>query len=188
MSKTTKPVYSEFGRTVGMPTFLEQDDAMKTCRDWTNTKCKNASEIIPMLEKYAKLRTMEKKFGLKIPENDKKGYESIEIYRRQGIKHWTEAMSQPYKLPSVGELVLFSTFHWSIYNVNKKITKCDSTIDLYNTVLDRIELNDGRCEIKNIEFITKYRKTIEPELERINETAFKQANGHSKWIEWWEFW
>lgn len=188
MSKTTKPVYSEFGRTVGMPTFLEQDDAMKTCRDWTNTKCKNASEIIPMLKKYATLRTMEKKFGLKIPEKDKKGYESIEIYRRQGIKHWSEAITQPYKIPSIGELVLFSTFHWSIYNVNKKITKGYYTIDLYNKVLDRIELNDGRCEIKNIEFITKYRKTIEPELERINENAFKQANGHSKWVEWWEFW
>ena len=188
MSKTTKPVYSEFGRTVGMVPFLEQDEAMKTCRDWTKSKCKCATEIIPMLEKYAELRTMDKIFGIEIPEKDKEGYENIEIYRRKGIKHWKECMPKPYCIPSIGELVLFSTFHWSIYNVNNKITKGDSAIDLYNTVLERIELNDGRCEIKNIEFIKTYRKIIEPEIEHIKENAFKQAYSKTKWTNWWEFW
>ena len=193
MSKT-KQVYSEFGRTIGIVPFLEQDYAMKTCRDWTNTKCQNASEIIPMLEKYAKLRTMDKTFGLKIPENDKEGYENIETYRKEGIKFWKEAMSQPYKIPSMGEMTLTSTFHWSIYNMNKTITKNDKCIEsfgceeLYDNILTRIELKDGRDEIKNVEFITKYRKTIEPEFELIKEKVFKQANSQSSFTQWWEFW
>ena len=187
-SKTTKQVYSEFGRTIGMVPFLEQDIAMKTCRDWTNTKCQNASEIIPMLEKYATLRTMDKTLGLKIPEKDKDGYESIEIYRMKGIQYWKEAMSQPYKIPSVGEMVLTSTFHWSIYSMSKTITGNGNELLLYNSIMERIELKEGRDEIKNVEFIKKYRKTIEPEFERIKEKAFKQANSQSSFVNWWEFW
>jgi hypothetical protein len=189
MSKT-KQVYSEFGRTVGMVPFLEQDVAMKTCRDWTNTKCQNASEIIPMLEKYAKLRTMDKTFGLEIPEKDKEGYESIEKYRKEGIKFWKEAMSQPYKIPSMGEMTLTSTFHWSIYNMNKTITNNNDKgfEELYDNILTRIELKDGRDEIHNMDYIKKYKKTIEPEIERIKEKAFKQANSQSSWVKWYEFW
>ena len=183
-------VYSEFGRTIGMVPFLEQDYAMKTCRDWTNTKCQNASEIIPMLEKYAKLRTMEKNFGMKIPEKDKEGYDHIEKYRRKGIEFWKEVLRKPYCSPSMGELVLFSTFHYSIYNMNKTITKKSEGVEsvLYNDALTRIELKDGRDEIQNIEFIKHYKKTIDPEFERIQRMALKQATSHYNWTRWYDFW
>lgn len=197
MSKTKKTVsfsdstniYSEFGRSIGMPPLLEQDYAMKTCRDWTNTKCQNASEIIPMLEKYAKIRNMEK-LGMEIPHKDKEGYENIEKYRRKGIKHWREALSQPYKIPSMGEMVLTSTFHWSIYNMNKTIMKTNNDIEnkMYNDMITRIELKDGRDDINNIEFIKKYRKTIEPEFEIIQNETLNQIYPKTTWTKWTDFW
>ena len=195
MSKTKKTVsfsdsteiYSVFGRSIGMPPLLEQDYAMKTCRDWTNTRCQNASQIIPMLEKYAKLRKTHK-LGIEIPKKDKEGYDNIENYRRKGIKHWREALSQPYKIPSMGEMVLTSTFHWSIYNMNKTITKENDDIGtkIYNDMITRIELKDGRDDIHNIDFINSYRKTIEPEFERIQH-KINNSESKTSWNKWFKF-
>jgi hypothetical protein len=180
--------YSEFGRTVGMSPFLEQDDAMKTCRDWTNTKCQYAHEIIPMLEKYAQLRTMETTLGIEIPKEDKDGYDSLEIYRRKAIKYWGEALPKSYAFPSIGELTLFSTFHWSLYNMNQKITQKSEGVAplLYNSALARIELKDGRDDIRDIEYIKQYRKVIEPEFERIKKEALEKTKSESD--NWYHFW
>lgn len=182
-------IYSEFGRSIGMPPLLEQDYAMKTCRDWTNTRCQTAIEIIPMLEKYSKLRKMDK-LGMKITEKDKEGYDNIENYRRKGIKHWMEALSQPYKIPSMGEMVLTSTFHWSIYNMNKTITKKNNDIEtkMYNDIITRIELKNGRDDIDNIDFIKTYRKIIEPEFERINDKTLKDSKLQFNCENWYHFW
>ena len=186
---TNNGVYSEFGVTIGMPRFIEQDDAMKTCREWTNTKCQNASEIIPMLEKYAKLRTMEKKFGMKIPEKDKDGYDNIEKYRINGIKYWKEIIPKPYAIPDMRQMVLFSTFHWSIYNMNETIVKENNdNSKMYNDVLSRIILKDSIDEFNNIYSVKKYRNKIEPDFERIKITALKQANSSSNYTNWYEFW
>ena len=58
-------------------------------------------------------------------------------------------------------------------------------ITFNDSILERIELKEGRDEINNVDFITKYRKTLEPEFERIKEKSFKQSN----WTDnWWESW
>jgi hypothetical protein len=100
--------------------------ARRVCVKWTNTSCQAASEILPMLEKYSRLRAIDKGFVQeKIPPNLVDDYNDLEAYRVAGISFFSHyARSQTHmtntEYPSTNEAVEFSTFHWAIYMTNNK--------------------------------------------------------------------
>lgn len=139
-------------------------DAIKTCQDWTNTDCKNAIEIIPMLEKYKNLQTRLHKMK-KIPDNDKDGYSNIEKYRKHRL-HWRfenqygVLVKTLHENVSIQEAHDYSTLHWAIDLIhdNKKTHK-DIMYDIVLGVLDTTTHDDDNNDY--IDSIHSYRDIIE---------------------------
>lgn len=140
-------------------------NALKTCRDWTNTDCQNAIQIIPMLEKYNKLQTRLHN-RKKIPEKDKEGYKNIEKYQRQRLHYklvYDDDLikQQLYEKPSLEEMHDYSTFHWAIDENRNYDT------EIYDIVLGELDttIYDDE-ENKYIDSIHNYRNIIKKYLNK----------------------
>jgi hypothetical protein len=102
--------------------------SMQICRKWTCTNCESAIDIVPFLEKYAKIKAVEENqvVGMTTAE-DLEDYNELEKFRKNEIDFWLNKVKrQGFKLnffnyPGRNELKFFSTFHWAVYMV---VNKC----------------------------------------------------------------
>lgn len=145
-------------------------NALKTCRDWTNTDCKNAMQIIPMLEKYKKLqkRLDNRK---KIPQIDKEGCNNITNYMRQNLYYQHEIDNGKFihKLsgnPSLEEMHDYSTFHWALDLEEKKRNPGHYiSNEIYDIVLGELDTTtDDDDDNEYINSIHNYRDIIQKYL------------------------
>ena len=104
-------------------------DAKKVCQKWTNTPCNEATEVLILLEKYSKIRTLDKNGKeLNLTESECKEYQILENFRRKTITFWCNVQEHDYVLPylfypNLGEIKEFMTFHWALYMTNNKCTE-----------------------------------------------------------------
>jgi hypothetical protein len=149
------------------------DNAHKTCREWTNSPCQEAAQIIPMLEKYLELKLLKKnKPDCEIPFKYVHGYDNIENYRTKYMNYWSKVTEYPICLPWMyypgrDEMVDFSTFHWAIhmtYHEIEDIKNNDSRdIHVYKCLLDHLEKPALATKSKyhnEVERIQKYKQII----------------------------
>lgn len=167
---------------------VKQDalNSMEICKKWTCTKCETAIDIVPFLEKYAKMKAVKEYpfAGIISTEDledleDLEDFKEIEQYRRSEIHFWlNEVKQEGIQLNSLGypghnELKFFSTFHWAIYMVvsncvynNKDFIGGEPYT--YKWVEKTIYNTDEEKE-----YIETYRKTIKKEFPRIQNEIFK---------------
>ena len=152
---------------------------MQVCSKWTNTNCESAVDIVPFLEKYAKIKAVEENqvVGMTTAE-DLEDYEEIENFRRSEIDFWlNEVMRQDLKLnffnyPGRNELKFFSTFHWAVYMV---VNKCAYDIGNQGAEPHTYKLVAESICYTNEEqkYIETYRDTLKKEFPRIKKVIFK---------------
>jgi hypothetical protein len=178
-----------------------RDAAMNVCRDWTNSSCQAAEQLIPMLEKYAKLRALEKSRGIAaFPDNKTRvGYLALEQYRTSAMSFWATQVNrrslwqriwslppndisivQEIAYPATEEMYEFSTFHWSIYMTDRR---CTSSIDvateppIYDIVRNELHHDDARLQ--------EYTQTVQNQFGVIREkNILYPMRGRSKYFYW----
>ena len=169
-----KSLCVEYNKSVMQPALK----TLEICRKWTCTECQTAIDIVPFLERYAKIKAVEEKQVVGITsDEDLKDFKEIENYRRNEIDFWLNKVKQEglqlnlLLYPGNNELKFFSTFHWSVYMV---INKCAYDKDFvggepytYKWVEETICDTD---ETK--EYIKTYRDTIKKEFSRIQKKIF----------------
>ena len=155
--------------------------ALGICKDWTKTRCKTASDIIPFLERYAKLKELDDSRGPKaIPQAFRVDYDVLEEYRTKTMTYWAQEVKSTSILsiyfgskpdcdisivdymtyPSSGEIFEFSTFHWAIYSVSKKITTGSATPPpIYSALLARLSPSQ-------LKYINNYQATAKEVIAR----------------------
>ena len=170
--------------------------ALQTCHDWTNTSCQDAAQILPMLEKYAKLAVIRKKSGVEnIPIKDKAGYEALEKYRSTYIKFWREVVKynclSVMVYPGRFEMIVFSTFHWAIYMTNNKSgeKKGDEGGEpkTYSHIINQLDTitsykSKKQCE-NDIDKVQAYRVIIANNFETMQDSAIEKEKKRT----WWEY-
>ena len=154
--------------------------SMKICRKWTSTNCESAIDIVPFLEKYAKIKAVEEEQVVGITAaKDLEDYKVLEAFRRDEMKFWVNKVHRQgfllnsFNYPGRNELRIFSTFHWAVYMV---VNKCAYDIGNegkepypYKWVEESIFDSD---ETK--EYIETYRDTLKKEFPRIQRKIFKK--------------
>jgi hypothetical protein len=170
--------------------------AMQTCHDWTNTSCQDAAQILPMLQKYAKLAVIRKNSGEKnIPKKDKAGYDALENYRSTYIKFWRDVVKDNclsvMVYPGRFEMIVFSTFHWAIYMTNNKSgeKKCEEggEPETYSHIINQLDTNTSykskkQCE-NDIDKVQAYRVIIAKNFETMQDSAIEKEKKRT----WWEY-
>ena len=170
-----KSLCVEYNKNVKQPALK----TLEICRKWSCTECQTANDIVPFLERYAKIKAVEEKQVVGITSTeDLKDFKEIETYRRNEISFWLNNVKQEgLKLnsllyPGPDELEFFSTFHWAVYMV---INKCAYDKDFvggepytYKWVENTMYDTDEKRE-----YIKTYRYTIKKEFSRIQKEIFK---------------
>lgn len=174
-----------------------RNNAMKTCQVWTNTSCKEASEILIMLQKYSKYRYAIKHSSMSIekiiPIKDQEGYHHLENYRKKGMGFWCDLSRLPFSYhsvssyPYVGEMMEFSTFHWAIYMTNNKaaepLDKQGGEPYTYSSILKSIAHIHPNQKVQNT--ISTFRREIDVQFEQLQKEAkeftFVQQKSTNRW-------
>jgi hypothetical protein len=153
--------------------------SMQICRKWTCTNCESAIDIVPFLEKYAKIKAVEENqvVGMTTAE-DLEDYNELEKFRKNEIDFWLNKVKrQGFKLnffnyPGRNELKFFSTFHWAVYMVVNKCAYDKGTVGGEPYTYKWVE--ESICDTnEKKEYIETYRETLKKEFPRIQKEIFK---------------
>ena len=134
--------------------------ARNICKDWSKTKCNSATDMIPFLEKYKRLKEVDDLQGIKaIPQIDRKDFQILEEYRVKTMSFWLHEVCNVNEFsmmfgfkrkismdimdfvlnPTKEDIVEFLTFHYSLYGSVKK-NETESMI-VYSLLLSKLSLD-----------------------------------------------
>lgn len=156
----------------------------KICKDWTNTSCQSASEILPFLEKYVKIKALQEGQKMTVPSpsrKDLRDYDVLEQHRRKEMDFWCNKVykeSLPLDMltyPGLNEAKVFSTFHWALYMA---VNRCayepgqeGKQPPIYTWIVDQ-SIGGESFDVADSEHIKKYRATVMDEFPLIQERTF----------------
>ena len=161
----------------------QQAKAMEVCRKWTGSPCETAEQILPMLQKYAELRAIQKHYYyVKSPNKYEEDCNTIDAYRTSGINYWIKSQRHPKEFSvtaysSTEDVRHFLTFHWAIYMTNNICAEVKGNEGkepyTYTHVMKHFK-SIGRINTSDAVNILKYRNIVSDNFDKIQKKSMSR--------------
>jgi hypothetical protein len=160
LMKDVETVCGEYNKNVRR----DGEESMKICRDWTNSECESANDLILFLEKYTRMKAdVNAKRSVKTEPKDLKDFLQLEEFRRKGMDFWRKVVQKQYPL-ELFKMKFFLTFHWAIYMANNC---CTNSVQGSEPKTYQWILNHSIVGKEDQKVIKEYRATLQIEFPRI---------------------